>query len=154
MNISFRNQEALEAGVACERARRSEVSLVDNFFSALSAKIGRNPQSEYNTYCIGGANVKLGKQWGDTVYIATIRVPDKLRGKKLASFAMDEIVSLADIYNVKLKTDCSGVNDPKEGLSTVALKGLFERRGFRVIGEYPNNMGFEMERNPISVLAL
>lgn len=123
------------------KIKNQELTPSRAFMAALCDKIGQPPNDE-NRYVIGAAAVSLGPQWADTVYIATMRTPDKWRGKGYAGFAMDEIASIADQFGVTLKTDCSGVSDPKKGLPTDALRGMCERRHFVSTGAY------EMTRLP------
>lgn len=132
--------------------KKSELAPADAFFQALYAHIGQKP-NEGGQYIIG-ATVKLQKIWAETVYISTIRTPDKLRGKGLAGFAINELGSLADLHGVTLTTDCSGVNNPKKGLSTEALRELFERRGFDVTQNHMLGDGCEMVRKPRAKLSL
>ncbi|HPF78750.1 MAG TPA: hypothetical protein PLF01_05580, partial [Alphaproteobacteria bacterium] len=65
------------------------------------------------------------------------------------SFAIDELVSLADKHGVMLSTDCSGVKNPKNGeLTTEHLRAMLERRDFQVTHECAFGLGFEMKRAP------
>jgi hypothetical protein len=95
---------------------------------------------EQNTYCLG-AHLELKRMWADAVYLFKIKTPLKLRKKGLASFALDDLVGLADRHGVQLVLDCGSL-DSKNGLTTKQLRDFYARRDFVPSG------GFEMRRMP------
>ena len=95
-----------------------------------------------NAYVLG-ARVELTRLWADKVYLFKISTPPKMRNKKLARFAMDELVSMADRHGVTLSLDCGSL-DTKQGRTTDELRDFYGRRGFVESG------GYEMTRHPAS----
>lgn len=88
--------------------------------------------SKLYTLKIGATEAQLFTTDLDCLHINMIRTHEKLRNKGYARFAIEELATQADLYEVKLTLDCNFAN----------LRACFEHYGFQPTGEY------SMERRP------
>jgi len=73
-----------------------------------------------------GARVAIRSTFANAAHIWLIKTPEKLRGRGLANFALNETIAMADRHGICLTIDSNNMQ----------IRAMCERRGFVASGTY------------------